>query len=448
MDHFHDVLDGEARVLDMRHLVAGVVFHLLVGDEAVLLGEVVELGPGIGMGNRDLDGFAVERLGEVDGVADALLGLAGQAEDEVGVDDKAEIVAVLDEVAGALDGGALFDVLEDLGIAGLEADDEQAAASVLHGFEGFAVGGDARGAGPGQAERLKLGAELDGAGLLDVEGVVVKEKLFDVREELFGMRHLGGDVVGGALAPGVTGEGLRPKAKGALGGAAARGVERNIGVQQEGHVVARDVHVAGVDVGDPGHVRLVELFDLRTIGVVEEAAGGVAVADAEDFVQRFTVGKFHDGEVKLAAADEVDRRALVQGAVRVGGDRRSDEGNLDGRVRFFDGLGEGVVAGPADGGGEEDEELVAFGDLDGLVGGDVVRGCVEQAGTLEHAGRIGEPDGVPIGLDLTHRGPSGACAAVEVFKGGRIQEQGLQRRRHGISEVYHSRCISFLSRMG
>jgi hypothetical protein len=95
-------------------------------------------------------------LGEVDGVADRLLGLAGQAEDEVAVDGQAEVVAVLGEVARALHGGALLDVLEDLRIAGLEADDEQAAAGFLHGLQRVVVGGDARGAAPGEAERLQL----------------------------------------------------------------------------------------------------------------------------------------------------------------------------------------------------------------------------------------------------------------------------------------------------
>jgi hypothetical protein len=36
------------------------------------------------------------------------------------------------------------------------------------------------------------------------------------------------------------------------------------------------------------------------------------------------------------------------------------------RVGLLDGLGERVVAGPADGGGEEHQELVVLGDLDGL----------------------------------------------------------------------------------
>ncbi len=160
-------------------------------------------------------------------------------------------------------------------------------------------------------------------------------------------------------------------------------------------------------------------------------AVGVAVADAEDLVERLAVGELDDGEIELAAADEVDGGALVEGAVGVGGDRGADEGDLDGRVGLLDGLGERVVAGPADGRGEEHQELVAFGDLDGLFGRDVVRRGVEKAGALEHAGGVGEPDGIPVGLDLADGGPAGACAAIEVFKGGRIEEQSLERLVHG-----------------
>ena len=87
-------------------------------------------------------------------------------------------------------------------------------------------------------------------------------------------------------------------------------------MQQEGHVVLGDVQVARVDLGRPGH--LVELLrgDLRTVGIVLDDAVVVLVADAEDLVQRLAVGVLDDGEVELAAADEVDGRALVQRACR------------------------------------------------------------------------------------------------------------------------------------
>src|ERR1700730_4268720 len=41
--HLHHVLGRQSRVLDVSHLVPASVFHLLVGDEVVALGEVVEL---------------------------------------------------------------------------------------------------------------------------------------------------------------------------------------------------------------------------------------------------------------------------------------------------------------------------------------------------------------------------------------------------------------------
>ena len=68
---------GEAEVFDVGHLVAALVGHGFVGDEAVGLGEVEELGAGEGVGDGDLDGLAVDLFGEVDGVADGLAGLAG-----------------------------------------------------------------------------------------------------------------------------------------------------------------------------------------------------------------------------------------------------------------------------------------------------------------------------------------------------------------------------------
>ena len=138
---------------------------------------------------------------------------------------------------GHIDGGALLDVFEDLLVAGFVADDQQPEAGVLHGAEGVLVGGDARGAGPGEIERLELLAELDGA-LLVVEGVVVEEDFLEPGKLSMAQRHFIHDIVGGAQAPAVAGMGLRPQAESAHGRAAAGGVEGDEGVQQEGDVVA------------------------------------------------------------------------------------------------------------------------------------------------------------------------------------------------------------------
>ena len=70
MHHLHDVLGRKAWVLDVSHLVAVAVFHLFIGNEPILFDEVEELGARKGMGDGDLNGFAIELLGELDGVAD------------------------------------------------------------------------------------------------------------------------------------------------------------------------------------------------------------------------------------------------------------------------------------------------------------------------------------------------------------------------------------------
>ena len=51
-------------------------------------------------------------------------GFTRQAEDEITMDHEAKVVAVFDEVARALDCGALLDIFEDLRISGLETDDQ------------------------------------------------------------------------------------------------------------------------------------------------------------------------------------------------------------------------------------------------------------------------------------------------------------------------------------
>ena len=79
-------------------------------------------------------------------------------------------------------------------------------------------------------------------------------------------------------------------------------------------------------------------------------------------LEGLAVGVLDDGVVKLAAADEVDGAALVERFVGVGGDGRSDEGDLDVGVGVFDLLRPLLVAGPGDGAGEEDEELVVLED--------------------------------------------------------------------------------------
>ena len=102
-----------------------------------------------------------------------------------------------------------------------------------------------------------------------------------MRKIFFSPFHLSSHIICRPLAPGVAGEGLGPEAEGALRWAAACGVERDVRVEQEGDVVFGDVHVAFVDLGGPGNG--VEIFDLGSVGVVDDAAR-IFITNAEDFV--------------------------------------------------------------------------------------------------------------------------------------------------------------------
>ena len=110
--------------------------------------------------------------------------LARQADDEIAVDRQPQLVAILGEALRHVDGGALLDVLENLLVAGLIADDQQPAAGFLHRLQRFVIGGDARGAGPGEVQLLQLRAQLDRARFAVVEGVVVEENFLQAREIL------------------------------------------------------------------------------------------------------------------------------------------------------------------------------------------------------------------------------------------------------------------------
>ena len=94
MHHLHNVVGRKAWVLYVCHLVAVAIFHLFIGDESILFDEVEELGAGKGMGDGDLNGLAIELLGELDGVTDRCLGFAGKTEDEIAMNDEPKFMAV------------------------------------------------------------------------------------------------------------------------------------------------------------------------------------------------------------------------------------------------------------------------------------------------------------------------------------------------------------------
>src|SRR5882724_180607 len=299
---------GQAGVFDLRKLVTAIVNHLGgVHDEAVFLGELEQFGTGVRVRQRDLNRFDVEFLGKLDGLLDGLAGLAWQADDEITMDRQTQLLSVAREVACALDGRALLDVLQDLGIARLIPDDQQTATCFLLCFERLVVRGHARGAAPGHIERLELGAQLDRAGLLNVEGVVVEEYFAEIWPVFLYLGHLQGYAIGGALAPRMPTEQLRPQTEGALCRAATRCIEREVRIEQERNVVLADVEVALVNVDHVG--KGIQVLDRWTIWIVN-ALSVFQVRNSRDVGQQLPIRKLYRREVKFPAHDEVNGRAV------------------------------------------------------------------------------------------------------------------------------------------
>ena len=149
------------------------------------------------------------------------LRLAGQAENEGAVDLDAELVAILGELLGHVDQHALLDVVQDLLVAGLVADDEQPQPLSRQHLQRLARHVGLGVAGPGDAELADLLRDGLGARQVVGEGVVVEEELLDLREGLLRPVHLVDDVADAARAIAVPADGLRPQAERAARFAAA-----------------------------------------------------------------------------------------------------------------------------------------------------------------------------------------------------------------------------------
>ncbi len=116
--------------------------------------------------------------------------------------------------------------------------------------------------------------------------------------------------------------------------------------------------------------------------------------------------------------------------VGIGGYRRSDEGDANRRIDSLDGLGQPLVTFPAHRGGEQDKELIVLADLDGFLGGDVMRRRIQHSRALQKAGRVGQPYRVPVGFNLAGCGPARTRPTVKILKRRWVQEECFQGHRH------------------
>ncbi len=274
-----DLFLGQAGVAEGGILQAVLVENgrlVLAGEPAVLVGQFIEFGAGVGSGQGDLDAENVQFFGVGDSLSDGLVGLDRQAQHEGAMDRDAKLLAVPGEFLGALDGDAFLDALEDLGVARLVADHEAAQAAVLEVLEGV-VGDIGPAAGrPGHADLLQALGDLPRPRHVGGEGVVVEEVLLALREELGGVGNLARDVVGAADPVAMAADGLGPEAENALGGTAASGIDRDVGLLKVANGVLFDLQVALIDVHDPRQG--VEVLDQCPLRVVMQLPGAVAVA--------------------------------------------------------------------------------------------------------------------------------------------------------------------------
>src|SRR5882762_10030479 len=422
------------RIFNVRQLVATGIGQRFHSQETLLGHGFVEFSAGHGVSQGNLNGFAIELFGKVDGFLNALAGFAWQADDEIAVHANADFAAVLHEGASHLNGRALFDVLEDLRIAGFKAHDEEPCAGIGHAFEGFVVAVNAGRGGPAEFQWLEFAAQFEDAVLANIESIVVEENFLHLRKMFDGLLHFASHVVRRTHAPGVPGNGLRPHTESAERGAAAGGIERDERMEQKWDVVVFDLEVALVNVG--GKWKGVQLggVQLRALRVVYDPAV-LAIADAENLAERLAVRVFDDGVVELAAGHKLDVFAGIQCFVGLDVPMGADKSDLEAGIPFLNLADQLDVALESDCGGEQHQEFVIFADFNGLLPIHLGRAGVQKAASGDHARRIGQPNGIPIRFNLARRGPPRTRSAIKILKTRRIQQQSLHHIRHSSPSV-------------
>src|SRR4051794_13317535 len=153
---------------------------------------------------------------EADRFLDRLLAFAGQSQNEGAVDCDPELVAVLREAPRDVDAHPLFDVVEDLLVAGLIADEQQPQSIVAQYLQCRARHIGLGVAGPSHAELAELAGDRLGARPVVGKGVVVEKELLHLGETALREADFVDDVSDAAYSIAMTADGLRPKAKGAF----------------------------------------------------------------------------------------------------------------------------------------------------------------------------------------------------------------------------------------
>src|SRR5208283_1635056 len=132
-------------------------------------------------------------------------------------------------------------------------------------------------------------------------------------------------------------DGLRPKAEGAFGGAAAPGVERHIGMKQIADEVIVDVQISMIDRENAWQgIRIEQDLAFRRMAY---GAIGCSVSEAFDLIKVISPGQLETGIIKLVAAHEIECRSLKQSLLGGNGDVGSHKSYKCMRVMGLEGSG-------------------------------------------------------------------------------------------------------------
>src|SRR5215471_6594471 len=183
-----------------------------------------------------------------------------------------------------------------------------------------------RRARPGEIQRLELLAQLQDPRLSYGEGVVIKEYLVYIREQLQRMLHFCGYIVCRPRSPRMPVKRLRPQAECAQRRAPSSCVEGYVWMQKKWYVIPRHVEVSFVYGRHPG--QLIQILDLRSWRVVHDAAI-LAITYSLDLVQRPTGGKLGYRIIELLVCYEVYCAARIQTRLGKRCHMRSDKRNLE-----------------------------------------------------------------------------------------------------------------------
>src|ERR1700730_7605438 len=113
------------------------------------------------MGERDLDGFRIELLGEINSLLNGFARFTGQADNEVAVNANADFAAILHEGASHFYRGALLDVFQNLRITGFESHDEQSRTGVGHSLQSVVITVYARRGRPLEFQGLEFCTKIE-----------------------------------------------------------------------------------------------------------------------------------------------------------------------------------------------------------------------------------------------------------------------------------------------